>query len=141
MANLILTADEMTLLEAELQGYAPVQSALSALQQHQGDLARALESELTEQFGTHETYGESSLWAITQETLREELCGKEGFLGRVQKYLDEPKKATALTALVIYIMEQTTLPISPSLATLVALYITKVGLTIFCKYTEPTVGS
>ncbi len=140
MANLILSADEMTALETELQGYAPAQSALSALQQHQGNLAGALEAQLMEEFGTSQTYGERSLWEITQETLREELCGQEGFLGRVQKYLDEPKKATALTALVIYIVEQTTLPISPSLATLVALYITKVGLTIFCKYTEPTVG-
>lgn len=131
----------MFALQNELQSYAPARAALDTLQQHEGNLSRALEAQLIEQFGTQQIYGERSLWAITQETLREELCGKEGFLGRVQAYLAEPQKATALTALVIYIVEQTTLPISPSLATLVALYITKVGLTIFCKYTEPTVGS
>jgi hypothetical protein len=140
MANLTLTASEMSALATELQGYAPAQSALDTLQQHHGNLMQALAAQLIEEVGTREIYSERSLWEITQETLREELCGKEGFLGRVQKYLDEPKKATALTALVIYIVEQTTLPISLSLATLLALYITKVGLTIFCKYTEPTVG-
>ena len=57
----------------------------------------------------------------------------------MKAYTEKPEQAGLLTALIVYLVEQVSLPftISPSLATLVVLYIVKVGLTIFCKYTEP----
>ena len=140
MTDAALSASEISTLETEWQGYVPAQTALETLKQYDGDLDRALEAALVDEFGAQPTYAGESLWSVTKETLREELCGDEGFLGRVKDYLAEPKKATALMALAIYIAEQVALPISPSLAALIALYIAKVGLTIFCKYTEPERG-
>jgi hypothetical protein len=137
MTTLTLSADELAVLQAHVQNYPAAQGAVDQLQQNAGSLQQALAAQLIEDLQA-EVYGARSLWQITIDTLQAELCGQEGFLGKVQAYTAEPKKATALTALVIYILEQTTMPISPSLATLVALYITKVGLTIFCKYIEPT---
>ena len=137
MESTYFDASEIATLEAELQDYDPAQTAIAQLKASDGDLTQALESMLIEEFGPQPAFASKSLWAVTWETLREELCGDEGFLGRVKEYTAKPQKATALTALVIYIVEQTTLPISPSLAALVSLYIAKVGLTIFCKYTEP----
>jgi len=111
-------AGEIATLEAELQDYDPAQTAIAQLKASDGDLTQALESMLIEEFGPQPAFASKSLWAVTWETLREELCGDEGFLGRVKEYTAKPQKATALTALV-------------------SLYIAKVGLTIFCKYTEP----
>jgi hypothetical protein len=141
MKTLKLSADELATLQAHVQDYPAAQGAIDQLQLNLGSLQQALAAQLIEDLWTEPIYGERSLWRITIETLQAELCGKEGFLARVQAYTDEPKKATALTALMIYILEQTAMPISPSLATLMALYITKVGLTIFCKYIEPPVDS
>lgn len=132
-----LSVNELSTLETNLQEYAPAQVAIDQIKAADGDLNLALESMLVNEFGPQPTFASRSLWEVTKETLREELCGDEGFLGKVKAYSAEPQKATALTALVIYIVEQTALTISPAFAALVVLYIAKVGLKMFCKYTEP----
>jgi hypothetical protein len=42
-----------------------------------------------------------------------------------------------LTGLIVYIVELTSLAISPAIATIIVLYIIKVGLNVFCEYTQP----
>jgi len=36
-----------------------------------------------------------------------------------------------------YLVGLTTLPINPAIATIIVLYILKLGLNIFCEYTDP----
>ena len=137
MQSINFSADELSTLKANLKEYAPAQVAIDQIKASEGDLNLAIEAMLVEEFGPQPTFANRSLWEVTKETLREELCGDDGFLGKVKAYSAEPQKATALTALVIYIVEQTALTISPAFAALVVLYIAKVGLKTFCKYTEP----
>ena len=135
-----LAPDEMAQVEAQLQAYAPAQSALAVLNRHNGQLEASLEAELVAAYGAPAEYGKPSLWAVTREVLQQELCSDEGFRGRIRAYVEKPQQATLLTGAIIYLVEQVALPftLSPSLAALIVLYIAKVGLDIFCKYTEPS---
>ena len=133
------SAAEMEQMQASLHDYAPAHNAMETLEQHGGNVTTSLEAVLVETYGAPAELGRPSLWEVTRETLRQEICEDDGFLGRVKAYTEQPEQAGLLTALIVYLVEQVSLPftISPSLATLVVLYIVKVGLTIFCKYTEP----
>jgi hypothetical protein len=77
---------------------------------------------------------------VTRDVLQQELCSDEGFRGRIRAYVEKPQQATLLTGAIIYLVEQVALPfvISPAVAALIVLYVAKVGLEIFCKYTEPS---
>ena len=134
-----LSPSEMEQMQARLQDYVPAHHAMETLEQHGGNVTTSLEAMLVETYGAPAELGRPSLWEVTRETLRQEICEDDGFLGQVKVYLEKPEQAGLLTALIVYLVEQVSLPftISPSLATLVVLYIVKVGVTIFCKYTEP----
>ncbi len=134
-----LSAAEMEQMQSSLHDYAPAHSAMATLEQHGGNITSSIEAVLEEMQGASTELGRPSLWEVTKQTLRQEICEDEGFLGQVKAYTEKPEQAGLLTALIVYLVEQVSLPftISPSLATLVVLYIVKVGLTIFCKYTEP----
>ena len=80
---------------------------------------------------------DKSLWQVTLEVLREEVCGDEGFRSQVLDYNKNPGSASLLTGAIVYLVGLTALPIDPAIATIVVLYILKVGLNIFCAYTEP----
>lgn len=135
-----LTSAELSQVQAQLQTYAPAQPAADSLIQHNGQLEAALEDMLVDAFGAPAEFGKPSLWEVTRDVLRQELCSDEGFRGRIRAYVEKPQQATLLTGAIIYLVEQVALPfvISPSLAALIVLYVAKVGLDIFCKYTEPS---
>lgn len=92
---------------------------------------------LREKAGTL-TFGDRSVWQVTKQVLRQELCGDEGFRSKLEEY-SKQGNAPMLTGLIVYLATQVTLPfpIDPALATLVVLYIAKVGMNIFCEYTKP----
>ena len=77
------------------------------------------------------------LWQSTLKVLREEVCGDEGFRSKILDYNQNPGSASLMTGAIVYLVGLTTLPIDPAIATIVVLYILKVGLNIFCEYTEP----
>lgn len=58
-------------------------------------------------------------------------------LGQLSEYIKKPEDAALLTALIISVVQLTTLPINPAIATIIILYILKIGVGIFCEYTEP----
>lgn len=66
--------------------------------------------------------------------------GDAGFRQKLKEYSEKKDSAPLLASLIIYLASQVVLPfpIDPALATLVVLYISKVGLEIFCRYTEPS---
>jgi hypothetical protein len=140
-----LTPTELQQLQQTLQDYEPAQPAIATLTQSNGDLETSLEHYLRSQLGTAifgdlpEVKGDRSLRKVTLEVLRNELCSDEGFRGKVTEYTQNKDSAPLLTGLIIYLATQVTLPIpiDPGLATLAVLYITKIGLNIFCEYTKP----
>jgi divalent metal cation (Fe/Co/Zn/Cd) transporter len=72
--------------------------------------------------------------------LRRELCGDDGFRGKVKEYTNNPGSAPLLTGLIVSLVGIAGahgLPIDPAIATIIVLYIVKIGLNTFCEYTEP----
>lgn len=116
-----------------------MQDAISTLEKHNGDLETSFQELWREQvgdLGTPET-GDRSLWEVTLKVLRQEVCGDEGFRSKLLDYNKNPGSASVLTGAIVYLVGLTTLPINPAIATIIVLYILKVGLNIFCEYTEP----
>ena len=113
--------------------------AMSLLDQHDGNLDGALEESMAMEYGGVAMGDKRSLKEATLTVFRKELCGDEGFRGLLKKYLDKPKDAAILTGAVAYVVEAVALPIAitPAIATLVVLYILRVGVDIFCEYAKP----
>jgi hypothetical protein len=137
MQPIKLLPTELSQVQQALQDYAPAQTALATLVDHDGNLDASLEALLQAQMGSV-LYGDRSLKQVTLEVLRDQLCGDDGFRQRVTEYSKNRDSAPLLTGLIVYLATQVTLPfpIDPGLATLAILYITKVSLEVFCRYTE-----
>jgi hypothetical protein len=133
-----LTPPELDQISRTLQTYEPAQEAIATLTHYNGDLEASLEALLTAQAGAP-TYGNLSLKTVTLEVLRDQLCGDDSFRSKLQEYTKNKDSAPLLTGLIVYLATQITLPfpIDPGLATLAVLYIAKVSLEIFCRYTAP----
>lgn len=124
-------------MQAILHDYPPADEAMELLKKHNGRLDTTFEQLWTDANGTEALEAEKSIWQVTLKVLRDELCGHEGFRTILNEYLKNPGNAALLTTLVVTLSQITTLPINPAIATIIILYILKVGLGIFCEYTEP----
>ena len=62
----------------------------------------------------------------------------EGVRAQFQEYSKNPSSAPLLTGLIVTVTTTAGLPIDPAIATIVVLYLVKIGLNVFCEYTEPT---
>lgn len=132
-----LTTTEINEKQQLLQGYDPAEKALATLKEHNGKLDEAFDR-LWSEVNEVAIFGDrKSLWEATLKVLRQELCGNEGFRGKLSEYIKKPEDAALLTALIISVVQLTTLPINPAIATIIILYILKIGIGIFCEYTEP----
>ncbi len=131
-----LTSAEIEATQQLLQDYSPGQEAIALLKQNNGRLDTTFDR-LWEEQHPQQTYGQKSLWQSTLKVLRDEVCGDEGFRSKILDYNQNPGSASLMTGAIVYLVGLTTLPIDPAIATIVVLYILKVGLNIFCKYTEP----
>lgn len=132
-----LNQAELLQVQQTLRDYEPSQSAIATLIEQDGDLDTSLELLLRSQMGTV-TFGQRSLKQVTLEVLRDQLCGDEGFRQKLKDYMQDKESTPLLTGLIIYLAGQVVLPfpIDPALATLTVLYISKVSLEVFCRYTE-----
>ena len=133
-----LSETELLQVQQALRDYEPSQSAIATLVDQDGDLDASLELLLRSQQGTA-TFGQASLKQVTLDVLREQLCGDEGFRQKLKDYMKNKESTPLLTGLIIYLASQVVLPfpIDPALATLAVLYISKLSLEIFCRYTKP----
>jgi hypothetical protein len=132
------TVPEAKLLQVQqtLQDYEPSQAAIATLIEQDGDLDASLERLLRSQMGTV-AFDHKSLKQVTLDVLRDQLCGDEGFRQKLKEYMQNKESTPLLTGLIIYLAGQVVLPfpIDPALATLVVLYISKLSLEVFCRYT------
>ncbi|WP_017660407.1 hypothetical protein [Baaleninema simplex] len=138
-----LTPAEMQHAQQLLHDYAPAREAMAVLEHHHGNVSTSVgelwEREVPPEQRSFDVSRES-LWSVMRRVLRDEVCGDEGFLAKVTAYTRQPEDAALFTGVVIYLLELTMLPISPAIATIAVLYIVKVGLRVFCEYTEPGEG-
>ncbi|NJR25347.1 MAG: hypothetical protein HC786_25955 [Richelia sp. CSU_2_1] len=138
----ILTPAEMNEKRQMLQDYAPAQAALAMLEKHNGRFDDSFD-ELWGENNNLESFAQpksgKSLWQVTLKTLRAELCGNDGLRAQFKDYTKNPGSAPLLTGLIVAIVSlgaSSGIPIDPSIATIIVLYLLKIGLNIFCEYTE-----
>lgn len=128
-----LTPTELQNLSQLLQDYTPAQKALTTLQQTNGNLEQSFEELWLEEHGSQE-FGTAKLWQSTLTVFRQELCGKEGFQNQVKEFNKNPTSAPLLTEIIVAVVSSSGVPIDPAIATVIVLYILKVGINIFCEY-------
>ncbi|NET33076.1 MAG: hypothetical protein F6K19_13825 [Cyanothece sp. SIO1E1] len=133
-----LSPSELQTTQHLLQDYVPAQSAIATLTQHHGNLETSLEDLVAAEAGTA-VFGENrkTLREAFVRNLRREICGNDSFRTKVEEYNKEPGKAALLTGLIVYLIDLVTLPINPAIATIVVLWVLKLGIRTFCDYTEP----
>jgi len=135
-----LSTDEIQAKQQLLQEYEPAQEAFSILERNQGRLDASFD-ELWEEKNPNQTFiKDKSLWKVMLGELRKELCGDDGFRGKVKEYTNNPGSAPLLTGLIVSLVGIAGahgLPIDPAIATIIVLYVVKIGLNTFCEYTEP----
>jgi hypothetical protein len=134
--NAQLTLDEIKSVRDLLKEYQPADKAIATLEHHHGNLETSFEELWVEKNGVVAMPKGKNIWETTLEVLREELCGDEGFRARLSDYTKSPENAVLLTATITSLMALTAIPLDPSIATIVVLYILKIGLNVYCKYTE-----
>lgn len=134
-----LSSAELQQARSLLQGYPEAEAAVETLAQQDGDIGKSFDLLWAEEVGQLGTFGTEgrSLRGTVLKVLREEICGDEGFRAKLAEYVGNPASATALASLIAYLVGLTTLPINPAIATVIVLYLLKLGLGIFCDYTEP----
>ncbi|MGK7878083.1 MAG: hypothetical protein AB4426_33685 [Xenococcaceae cyanobacterium] len=130
-----LTTAEIEAKQQLLQDYSPAQEAIAILKENNGRFDTTFDR-LWEEQHPQEIFGQKSLWQSTLKVLRDEICGDEGFRSKILDYNKNPGSASLMTGAIVYLVGLTTLPINPAIATIIVLYILKVGLNIFCEYTE-----
>jgi hypothetical protein len=140
----ILTPAEINEKRMMLQDYIPAQEALAMLEKHNGRIDTSFD-DLWAEKNNLEFYSQpksgQSLWQVTMKTLRAELCGDEGLRAQFKEYTKNPGSTPLLTGLIVAIVglgASSGIPIDPTIATIIVLYLLKIGLNIFCEYTEPT---
>ncbi|NJP11538.1 MAG: hypothetical protein HC866_20400 [Leptolyngbyaceae cyanobacterium RU_5_1] len=142
-----MTSTEIQNIQLLVKSYnAPeiseIESAIATLEKNNGDLETSFNELWDERVGSLGTYspGDKSLWQVTLKELRKEVCGDEGFRGKVKEYSKNPGSAPLLTGVIVSLVGIAGahgLPLDPAIATIIVLYILKIGLNIFCEYTEP----
>ena len=123
-----------------LQDYQPAQEAITVLEENDGLLEASFEQLWQTKNGRQSMPEGKSLWKVTKKVLRQEICGDDGFRAKVKEYNQKkgtPDASPLLTGAIVYVVGLITLPIDPAIATIIVLYIMKVGLDIFCEYTDP----
>ncbi len=134
--NAQLATAEIHTMREMLHDYPPGVRALDELERHKGNIPTAFEDLWVERNGAVALPEKKSLWQTTLKVLRNELCGDDGFRAQVKEYSTNPASTPLLTGLIVYLVGISGLPIDPAIATVVVLYILKIGLNIFCEYTE-----
>jgi len=133
--NAQLTLDEIKSARELLKEYQPANEAIDAVERHNGNLETSFEELWIEKHG-QSAMGVKKIWQTTLDVLRDELCGDEGFRARLSDYTKSPENAVLLTAAITSLVALAAIPLDPSIATIILLYILKIGLNVYCKYTD-----
>lgn len=135
--NARLTDQEIASFRDALRGYEPAQEVLDSLQNHQGDFEASFNDFARQRFGDRQTFdGDESSWQNTLEKLREEICGDEGLRKKIKELEENPHSKVIFEILVgLILLKALALGIllDASVATIIILYLFKVGPDLFCR--------
>ncbi|MCP2729934.1 hypothetical protein [Limnofasciculus baicalensis] len=135
-----LTPTEIQEIQQILKDYNPSQPALTILTKNQGRLDASFDELWEDKNGTQMFNQGKSLWKVMLGEIRKEICGDDGFRGKVKEYTNNPASAPLLTGLIVSVSSIAIahgLPIDPAIATIIVLYVVKIGLNTFCEYNQP----
>ncbi|MEH2083990.1 MAG: hypothetical protein V7K89_29680 [Nostoc sp.] len=136
-----LTSIEIQELQQLLPNDTPAQKALTTLQHHNGNLEASFDALWQEKVGTTDySRGKKSLLQLTLDEIRAEICGDDGLRGKLKQYTNNPGSASLLNSIIgslVAVAAVHGIPIDAAIATIVVLYILKIGINVLCKYTEP----
>jgi hypothetical protein len=139
--NAQLTPVEIQEFQQLLPNYTPAQHALTTLQQHNGNLEASFDTLWQEKVGTTDfSRGKKSLLQLTLDEIRAEICGDDGLRGTIKEYTKNPGSSSLLNSIIgslVAVAAVHGIPIDGAIATIVVLYILKIGINVYCKYTEP----
>lgn len=137
-----LTSSEINHYREILQGDDSAQKALTTLEQYDGRFYDSFDELLSQVSGQTKSYDLARLRQAMLKQVREQLCENDHFATTFQEYSHDPG-STALFARLIVSLQglAATQEFSrtPALAAMVVFYIVKIGLNIFCEYTETSV--
>ena len=139
-----ITSNEIQAMRELMPDYNPGLEAMDHLERNNGDVERAFEDLWQAKNGQAMMGGDRSLLQITLKALRNELCGDDGFRGQIREYTRNPGSSPLLTGVIVSLVglaSSSGLPLDPAIATVIVLYILKIGVNIFCDYTEPPAAS
>ncbi|MEM9272240.1 MAG: hypothetical protein AAGA80_04645 [Cyanobacteria bacterium P01_F01_bin.143] len=134
-----LTDIELESTRQLLQDYQPAQEAITILGENNGLLEASFEQLWQAKNRVQSLQGGKSFWEVTKKVLRNEICSNEGFRAKIKEYLNSKDQANAsslLTGAIGYLVGSISISIDSAIATIIVLYIMKVGLDIFCEYTD-----
>lgn len=136
-----LTPVEIQEFQQLLANDTPAQQALTTLQQHNGNLEASFDALWQEKVGkTDYSRGKKSLLQLTLNEIRAEICGDDGLRGKIKEYTNNPGSSSLLNSIIgslVAVAAVHGIPIDGAIATIVVLYILKIGINVLCKYTEP----
>jgi hypothetical protein len=113
--------------------------ALTTLEHHNGDLEASFDELWQEKFGRKDYGKNKSLLQLTLNEIRAEICGDDGLQGKIKEYTKNPGSASLLNSIIgslVAVAAVNGIPLDAAIATIVVLYILKIGVNVFCKYTE-----
>lgn len=139
--NAQLTPVEIQEFQQLLANDTPAQYALTTLQQHNGNLEASFDALWQEKVGkTDYSRGKKSILQLTLDEIRAEICGDDGLRGKIKEYTNNPGSSSLLNSIIgslVIVAAAHGIPIDGAIATIVVLYILKIGINVFCKYTTP----
>lgn len=138
--NAQLTPAEIQEIQQLLQDDTSAQQALTTLQQHNGNLEASFDALWQEKVGKTDYGKGKSVLQLTLNEIRLEICGDDGLRGKIKEYTNNPGSASLFNSIIGSLVAVAALhgiPIDGAIATIVVLYILKIGINVFCKYTEP----
>jgi hypothetical protein len=131
-----LTPSELEYWQKQWPKDEATEAAFEMILEEDGDLEIAFNELFQEKNGAIPNFANQSLWEVTLNVLRQEICGKNDSLkNEIKAVRNNPGKTTILTGIIVSIIEKCQLPLDTALATMILLWILKVGIDIFCDYT------
>ncbi|MGK7940989.1 MAG: hypothetical protein AB4062_12740 [Crocosphaera sp.] len=112
------------------------EAAFEMIMTEEGDIETAF-NELFKEKNRTMQYANQSLWQVVLKILRQEICNKNDSLkSEIKTLRKNPKETAIITGIIVSIIEKCQLPLDTGLATMIVLWILKVGIDVFCEYTD-----
>lgn len=134
-----LTTQEIHDYQEILQDDESAQKALATLEKSEGQFYASFDELLSEASGLTKSYELARLRQATLKQVREAISGDASFSPKLQEYSHNSGSKSLLTELIAVLTRLAAaqeFPLDRAIATLVVLYILKIGLNVFCEYTE-----